>query len=276
MTTTVHPGPFEEAARRLRAAGRVVVFTGAGISAESGIPTFRDDSGLWREFPPEQFANWPALVRAAFFRPARLVEFLHAVLAPIAEARPNPAHQAIAELERHLITTVITQNVDGLHQEAGSLRVREVHGSFFKVVNLRGRFLRRLGRPDLLRIVERLRRARAGPFKLLRLCRAVAPLLGLSWRGVRRPAVVLFGDALAEPDWTFARQDVQGCELMLVVGTSGAVLPAALLPVWARQQGARIIHVDPHDSGHGHLWLRGPAAEVLPRLVRAAFGPAEG
>jgi NAD-dependent deacetylase len=276
MTTTIPSGAFEEAARRLRAAGRVVVFTGAGISAESGIPTFRDDSGLWRDFPPEQFANWPGLVRAAFFRPARLVEFLHAVLAPIAAARPNPAHQAIAELEKHLITTVITQNVDGLHQAAGSLRVREVHGSFFKVVNLRGRFLRRLGRPDLQRVVERLRRARAGPFKLLRLCRAVAPLLGLSLRGVRRPAVVLFGDALAEPDWTFARADVQGCELMLVVGTSGAVMPAALLPVWARQQGARIIHVDPHDPGEGHLWLRGPAGDVLPQLVRAAFGKAEG
>src|SRR5262249_20390908 len=212
----------------LAEARRPVGFTGAGVAAESGIPTFRDGGGLWERFPPEEYAHWGGLCRTALLRPGRLAEFLHAVLGPVAAARPNPAHHAVARLERHAPPTVITQNVDGLHQEAGSLRVREVHGSFFKIVTWRGRFLRRIGPDDLARVVERLGKARRGPFKRFRLVRAVRPLLrvGLS---VRRPNVVLFGDALAEPDWTWAQQDAEACDLMLVVGTSGLVWPAASL-----------------------------------------------
>lgn len=166
-----------QAVTQLRAARRLLVFTGAGVSAESGIPTFRDDDGFWKRFPPEQFARWDGLVRTAFDRPGQLAEFVQAVLEPIALAKPNPAHQAIARLEKHVPTTVITQNVDGLHQEAGSIRVREVHGSFFKVTTLRGRNLRRLRREDLQIIAQRLQRSRTGFLKLVRLLWAVRPLI---------------------------------------------------------------------------------------------------
>src|SRR5262245_29474469 len=124
------------AASWLRGARRIAVFTGAGVSAESGIPTFRDDSGLWQKFPPEQFACWDGLLKTALTEPRQLAEFLVAVIEPIAQAQPNPGHRAIADLEKHVPVTVITQNVDGLHQEAGSTTVREVHGSFFEVVTL--------------------------------------------------------------------------------------------------------------------------------------------
>src|SRR5215510_12035837 len=189
------PGPdFERAVQWLRQSRRVAVFSGAGISAESGIPTFRDTDGLWERFPPAEYAYWPGLLRKMLFRPGRLAEFLHAVLEPIAVARPNAAHHAIARLEKHTDTTVITQNVDGLHQEA---------------VSLRGRFLRRIGKVDLTRVVERLGRARRGLFKRFRLLRAVRPLVGVGLVSVRRPSLVLFGDALAEPDWTWAQQDAE-------------------------------------------------------------------
>src|SRR5262249_27101812 len=98
---------LEEAAALLRRAKRLVVFTGAGVSAESNIPTFRNEGGLWTDFPPEQFARWPGLLKCAASNPRRLAEFLIAVFGPVAAARPNPAHAAIAELEAHLPTVVI-------------------------------------------------------------------------------------------------------------------------------------------------------------------------
>jgi NAD-dependent deacetylase len=255
-----------QAAEKLREARRLVVFTGAGVSAESGIPTFRDDSGLWKRFPPEQFARWDGLLRTAVTHPERLAEFLHAVIEPIAAARPNPAHQAIPQLDRHLWTTVITQNVDGLHQEAGSGRVREVHGSFFRVVTLRGRRVRQLARDELQETAEAVHRARTGPFKLLRLMTALRGLAGPSWRGM------LFGDAMAEPDWTEAQKDAALCDVVVVVGTSGLIYPAATLPGVARERGAFVISVDPQEPGPAHVWLRGQAGDVLPKLVEAAFG----
>jgi NAD-dependent deacetylase len=130
------------AASWLRSAREVVVFTGAGVSAESGIPTFRDDEGFWQHFPVEEFATWRGLVRAAIRRPRRLAEFIHAVLHPIAVAKANAGHRAIAEMEKHVGVTVVTQNVDNLHQEAGSTIVHEVHGSLFEITTRRGRFVR--------------------------------------------------------------------------------------------------------------------------------------
>ncbi len=138
--------PLQRAAQWLRAAHEIMVFTGAGVSAESGIPTFRDDSGLWQEFPPKRFATWQGLLDTAAREPRRLAEFLFAVLAPIAAAAPNAAHRAIAAAERHKGIKVVTQNVDGLHQEAGSTCVYEIHGSFFEIVSSGRKFLRLVSR----------------------------------------------------------------------------------------------------------------------------------
>src|SRR5262245_13435638 len=121
------PRYFSNAVAALRSARRVVVFTGAGVSAESGIPTFRDAEGLWERFPPEQFASIRGLVRTALTRPARFADFLYAVLEPVALAKPSPAHLAVAELDKRVPTVVVTQNIDGLHQEAGSSTVHEIH-----------------------------------------------------------------------------------------------------------------------------------------------------
>ncbi|MBW3599442.1 MAG: iron dicitrate transport regulator FecR [Planctomycetes bacterium] len=259
-----------EAAWRLRSAREVVVFSGAGASAESGIPTFRDDAGFWREFPPEQFASWRGLWRTATTQPRRLAEFVHAVVAPIAHAAPNAGHLAAAAMERHVGVRVVTQNIDGLHQEAGSTLVRELHGSLFEIVTREGRFLRLLSRRDLRRMAEKLDRARRGWLPLTRTLAAVRPLLGAGPRGLHRPNLVLFGDAMAEPAWTLAQEECRGCDVLIQVGCSRAVWPAALLPQEAQSHGACVIAIDPHE-GDAHICLKGTAATVLPELVERAF-----
>jgi NAD-dependent deacetylase len=259
------------AADWLRSAREVVVFTGAGISAESGIPTFRDDEGFWRQFPVEEFATWKGLVQTAVRRPRRLADFLNALLHPIAAAKPNAGHMAIAGMEKHVGVTVVTQNIDNLHQEAGSTIVHEVHGSLFEVVTRKGRFLRLLSHRDMLRIAQALDRARRGWLVLPRVLLAIRRLAGLGLRGLHYPRVVLFGDAMAEPAWTRALEAARCCDCMIQVGTSGTVLPAALLPVEAKASGAQVITIDPND-GEGDIWLRGTAATVLPVLIQSAFG----
>jgi NAD-dependent deacetylase len=260
-----------QAARWLHAAREVVVFTGAGVSAESGIPTFRDEAGFWQRFPVEDFATWRGLVRTALGRPRRLADFIHSVLHPIAVAKPNAAHRAIAEMERHTGVTVITQNIDNLHQEAGSTLVREVHGSLFEVVTCRGRFLRLLSRRQLLHIAEALERIRQGKLVLPRLLLAVRPIAGLGLRGLHVPRFVLFGDAVAEPDWSRALEAACRCDCMIQVGTSGTVLPAAMLPMEAKAAGAKVITIDPSEA-KGDIWLPGTATTVLPQLLDAAYG----
>jgi NAD-dependent deacetylase len=258
------------AADFLRGSREVVVFTGAGVSAESGIATFRDEGGFWNEFPPDEFATMPGLMKVAATHPRRLAEFLLAVLEPVARATPNPAHRAIAELEKYTGVTVVTQNVDGLHQEAGSTIVHEIHGTLFEVVSGSGRFVRLISRREMLEVVEKLRRALDGWLVLPRLISAVSPIIGLGPTVVHRPKIVLFGEAMAEPAWTLALQAARRCDVMLVVGTSGMVHPAATLPSEARSAGARVIVIGP-EPGLGDLWLYGRAGKVLPDLLCGAF-----
>lgn len=269
------------AAAALREARRVVVFSGAGVSAESGIDTFRSDGGLWKRFPPEEFATPMALAKLYATDPARLAAFLVEILAPIARASPNPAHRALSALEERVLArggelTVITQNVDRLHQEAGSRRVHEIHGSLFDIVDAEGRPLRSLERADLQRIATALERAQRGLFKRTRIARAALPLLGMPRASTplqpsHRPSVVLFGEALAEPAWQRAQEAARRADTMLVIGTSGLVYPAATLPEVAGEAGARVIEVGLEHT-QGGLWLPGKAGEVLPRLLEQLDG----
>jgi NAD-dependent deacetylase len=257
----------------LRKAERVVVFTGAGISAESGIPTFRDADGFWQRFPPEQFANWGGLLRTAMTRPRSVAEFVLNVVEPIAKAQANAAHQAVAALERHVKTTVVTQNIDGLHQSAGSTDVLEIHGSLLEVVDTStGRVIEQFDRSNLTQIADTLRKYATGQDSVLSFLRELRQQYPFDWLGRHRPNLVLFGDALAEPAWTKARRTVEECDLLLSVGTSGAVYPAAMLPDWAAGAGAGVITVDPQPSGG--CALRGNAGTVLPKLINDAFGAA--
>ncbi len=263
---------FQMAANRLRQATGVVVYTGAGMSAESGIPTFRDAEGLWHQFPPQRFATLPGLLASAVAQPRRVAEFLIALLGPIACARPNPGHLAIARLEAHKPVVVVTQNIDGLHQQAGSSTVYEIHGSMLRIVGRGRRPLRRLSRAELATVVDDLREVIGSRgFAFPQLLRAIEPIFATGITHYHRPDVVLFGETMAEPDWSQAITAVQNCDCLIAVGTSGTVMPAAALLDEVPQQ-ATVINIDP-AGGPGELQLRGPAGTVLPALVEAACGP---
>jgi NAD-dependent deacetylase len=265
----VNAGDHERAARVL-AAGGVVAFTGAGISQESGVPTFRDPGGLWERFDPERFGTWTGLAQEAMTHPDALAEFLAALRATIAHARPNAAHRALAELQHAgLVNAVITQNVDGLHQDAGSTDVIEIHGSLHRRICLmcgteelvtRAVFLEGLGRA-----IAGLRTAFVPSLaSILPRC----PVCG----GPTRPGFVAFG----EPPLRFeeAKALAASARSMVVVGTAGEVEPAAMLPRLTRTAGAPVVHVGGESLVEADIDLQGRAARILPDVARRALAAA--
>jgi NAD-dependent deacetylase len=254
----------------LRKARNVVVFTGAGISAESGIPTFRDADGFWQRFPPEQFACWSGLFKTALTDPHRVAEFIFQVVDPVARASPNAAHQAVAAIEQHAACTVVTQNVDGLHQSAGSTNVNEVHGSLLEVIDISSRKLvKRFERDELRQLADSLDRYATKKSSTISFLMQMKQQYPFDWLGRHRPNLVLFGDELAEPAWTNACSAIDRCDLLLSIGTSGTVYPAAMLPDRAAVAGAAVVVIDPKPVAG--CWLEGRATEVLPKLISDAF-----
>lgn len=239
-----------QAARRLAAARKVVVLTGAGVSRESGIPTFRDaQDGLWAHYDPLELAT-----REGFLRnPAMVWQWYEYRFGMVEKARPNPGHLAIAEMEGIFPqVTVVTQNIDGLHQAAGSTDVVELHGSIRRYKCLDGRHTG-FTRDDLAGQTER-------PPK--------CPYCG----ALIRPDVVWFGELLSPDVLDRAYEVSEQADAMLVVGTSGEVQPAASLPFHARRAGALVIDVNPDRDQIARIadiFLQGPGGEVLPRLVEA-------
>jgi NAD-dependent deacetylase len=264
---TATPVPVEEAAVHL-AGGGVVAFTGAGISAESGIPTFRDPGGVWERFDPGEFGTWDGLLRLAMSRPDALASFLSELRTALAAARPGAAHRALARLEAEgVLEGVVTQNIDGLHQEAGSTGVVEIHGTFSRSVCIACGNRDSVAREEFL---ENLDRAVMG----LRTA-FIASLSALlphcsNCGGPARPDFVAFGEALQEFDR--AESLAVSCRSMLVVGTSGEVFPAAHLPETASRAGATVVEVAVGPTYiEADLRLEGPAGEVLPALVEAVL-----
>lgn len=221
----------------------MVVLTGAGVSAESGIPTFRGPDGLWRNHRPQDLAT-----PDAFARDPRLVwEWYDWRRQRIAEARPNPGHEALARLESRLHDfLLVTQNVDGLHRRAGSRNVVELHGNIWKI-----------------------RCSRCGAEREDR----TAPLAEVPPRcscgGFGRPGVVWFGEALPEGAMEQAASALETADLFLMIGTSAVVWPAAGLGELALRRDIPVIEINPEPTSYSErvLSLRGKAGEVLPAIV---------
>lgn len=239
----------EELPERIRRAGRIAILTGAGVSAESGLPTFRDAmTGLWARYRPEDLAT-----RAAFQRDPQLVWRWYAWRRElVARASPNPGHLALAELERRIpMTTLITQNVDGLHQAAGSQRVIELHGN-----------IRRVRCFDDDQLVEQWQETDEAPPR--------CPRCG----GMLRPDVVWFGELLPALALEQARAVTLSCDLFFSIGTSGQVEPAASLPRLAMSHGATVVIINPeHETGArpGLITIGAAAGVALPALMRAVW-----
>jgi NAD-dependent deacetylase len=224
----------------------IAVLTGAGISAESGLPTFRGADGLWQGKDPASLFTPEALADD----PAGTWTFYDALRARIAESAPNAGHLALARLAEEIAVTLATQNIDGLHQRAGSRNVLELHGTLW-----------------------RLRCATCAYAE----SNTAAPLPVLPPRcpwctDVLRPDIVLFTEALPEDAFAHAWEAAAACDLMLVVGTSGVVYPAAGLPMIAHNHGALVVEINPDDTPltpKAHLSIHASAADGLPEIVAA-------
>ena len=237
----------ERAAEALRRARYVCVLTGAGISAESGIPTFRDAlTGLWAKFRPEELATPEAFERD----PETVWSWYEWRRQLIREAQPNAGHLALAELARRVPGfTLVTQNVDGLHQRAGSRDVLEYHGNI-----LRDRCT-----------VEQIVAQRSEDTRRAALPRCAA------CGGLLRPDVVWFGESIPAGPMNVAAAAAEECDVFLSVGTSSLVYPAAGLAEVALRQRATVIEINPNEtdlSPHAHVVLRGPSGHVLPALLQ--------
>lgn len=250
------PEGMRRAAEMLARAERVVVSSGAGMSKESGIPTFRDAmEGLWANFDPQ------ALATESGFRadPRRVWSWYAWRRERVGDAKPNPGHHAVAEMAALLPElVVVTQNVDGLHAEAGSREVVELHGNIRRVKCLDHHHPYDGPLPPYAEGEEQ------DP--------PPCPVCG----SPLRPDVVWFGEMLPEGAVERAWREAGRCDVLLLIGTSGTVWPAAELPLVASRAGARVIEVNPAPSElthHADVFLAGPAGQVLPRLleeVRAA------
>ncbi len=239
---------IRRASEDLTAAGNVVALTGAGISIESGIPPFRGKGGLWERFDPMEFAHIDALTR----NPEKVWRILVKEMKEIVDrAKPNDGHKGLAKLEvRDKLKTIITQNIDGLHQAAGNTDVIEFHGSFAwqRCMDCHQKYETR--KVDISQIPPRC-----------------------DCGGILRPDAVFFGEMIPAQAMWRSRQAATDCDLMLVVGTSAVVHPAAMIPVIAKDNGAKIVEINPErtpltDEISDYL-IMGEAGEVMNRIVAA-------
>ncbi len=257
LDTDEYDVALEQVATRLSKAHRVVALTGAGVSAESGLATFRGAGGLWEGHRIEDVATPSAFQRD----PALVWRFYNARRANLRTVQPNPGHRAFVELEDYFVNrsegdgafTLVTQNVDGLHRTAGSRRVLELHGSLQRVRCTRCSYLAATDEalPDLPH------------------CPQCGQLL--------RPDVVWFHEMLPADIWRAAAEATAICECFLVVGTSAIVYPAAGLIDAARAAGAMVVVINPEAtsaSRRGGLALRGRSGVVLPQLMQRLRGGA--
>ena len=237
---------LEAVSRLLRTARSVAVLTGSGVSAESGIPTFRDAlTGLWANYRPEELATVDAFRR----NPELVWRWYEWRREKVRNAAPNAAHRSLALLQdRFESFTLITQNVDGLHQQAGSREVVELHGNIMRSKCIAENVVR-----DDFEDTGRLPRC---------------PSCGADMR----PDVVWFGEGLPQDALRHAVEAALECEVFLSIGTSAVVYPAAELPHTAREQGARVIEINLEPtplSAAAHHCLYGKAGEILPQLLAA-------
>ena len=233
---------FESVIKELRDAKKIVFVTGAGISQESGIPTFRGKDGLWRNYDVMKLAT----INAFYDNPKLVWEWYNERRKNIFSVEPNLGHTAIAELEKFVKVVVLTQNIDGLHQRAGSTEVLELHGSIVKIKCTVCDFKNEI----LTEFIQ------------------IPPLCKCG--NILRPDVVWFGESLPQEIWQQAIIHASNCDVMIVVGTSLVVSPANTLPIYAKQNNATLIEINPEEtimSSDMDLSIRSTSVVTLPEFV---------
>jgi NAD-dependent deacetylase len=233
---------FESISDQIKNYKKIVFVTGAGISQESGIPTFRGKDGLWRNYDPMKLAT----INAFYENPKLVWEWYNERRGNIFQAQPNPGHNAIAELEKYAQVMVLTQNIDGLHKKAGSSNILELHGSIVKIKCSVCDYNEEI----LTEILDFPPICKCG--------------------NILRPDVVWFGEPLPQDVWQNAIKFASQCDLMVIVGTSLAVSPANTLPLYAKQNNATLIEINPEKTEMSEEMdesIRNTSVETLPKLV---------
>jgi len=233
---------FDTVAQKLKDSRKIVFVTGAGISQESGIPTFRGKDGYWRKYDPMKLAS----IDAFYDDPKLVWEWYDDRRKNILDVKPNEGHFAISQMEEFKDIVILTQNIDGLHQRSGSTNVLELHGSIIRIKCTVCDFT-----DNITENFESL------PPK----CKCGSML---------RPDVVWFGEPLPQNIWQSAIKEASICDVMIIVGTSLVVSPANTLPVYAKQNGAILIEVNPEKtvmSNDMDLSIQATSAEVLPKIL---------
>jgi NAD-dependent deacetylase len=236
-----------EVVQLIRERRNIVAFTGAGISVESGIPAFRGAQGLWERYDPEEYAH----IRSFIQEPGKVWSMLREMTRLIFDARPSPAHLALGALEKAgFLNAVVTQNVDGLHQEAGNTNVIEYHGNSRYLVCLKCGERTPFTEGSLAEL----------PYPTCRRCHKAL-----------KPDGVFFGEQIPTSAIERAHEAVETCKIMMIIGTSGVVYPAAEIPFLAASRGAAVVEINvaptPYTSAMAGYFLEGNASQVLPEIL---------
>jgi NAD-dependent deacetylase len=243
---TMNQQLIQRAAEDILRSKKTIAFTGAGISVESGIPDFRSAEGLWQKYDPEEYAH----IHAFYSDPDKVWLMLKDMFTLVMTAKPNPAHIGLAELERMgLLSSVITQNVDGLHQAAGSKNVIEFHGSHRTL--------------SCLKCSTTLDGTSLKIEDLPARCPRCSSLL--------KPDVVFFGESIPPKAQAYSFKESKSCRAVLVIGTSAVVYPAASIPIMAKEEGATVIEINmeptPLTGQISDYLISGSAGKIIPAIV---------
>ncbi|NHJ13134.1 MAG: NAD-dependent deacylase [Candidatus Thorarchaeota archaeon] len=245
----VDDSEIEAAKLLISKSSRIAVLTGAGISVDSGIPDFRSEGGLWERYDPHEYATFESFQRD----PSKFWEMGQELAEVLLKAEPNKAHIALAELEkRGKLLGVITQNIDNLHQRAGNTNVVELHGSYLKAYCLECKF------------------EYVGEAIHQRVANGEIPPRCKKCNGILKSEAVLFGEPMPEQAMQAAIDMCKNADLMLVIGTSLTIYPAAFLPQLAKNSGAKVVLVNLEGTdrdGVADIVLRGRATDIVPRIV---------
>lgn len=240
---------INQAAQWLAESKKAIVFSGAGVSTESGIPDFRSAGGLWTRYDPAEYGTL-----GAFLRDPEKIWGMLAELEKVLDAKPNPGHMALAELEKNgYVAGIITQNIDGLHQAAGNANVVEYHGSnrTYSCLTCKAHYPR-----------AEVKQMPIPP-------RCTREVRGSDCGAILKPDVVFFDESIPMQALVGADQLVQGADFVMVVGTSCEVFPASEIPQQVRKQGGRVVEVNLELAAglNAHLSLQGKFSQVVPAIV---------
>lgn len=255
---------IESAAQIIARANYAMAYTGAGISAESGIPTFRDPGGIWDRFDPEEVGSPGGIMGFAMQHPERIRDFLMESLATFEKADPNPGHYGLVELEEMgILKSVVTQNIDDLHAIAGNTRVYEVHGNLYRFRCTSCDWMEKYDREEILGKVKGV--LNQEPFSIQGLLEGL-PQCDCS--GIMRPDVVMFGEEVQQLAKSYA--EAQRADVIIVLGTSGVVWPAAGVPYEGKKSRAKIIEINPTESAFQDItdvYIKDLSGKVMPKII---------